>query len=542
MADQIFYNGKIYTMDGSETVSAIAVKNGRIEAVGKDVDILSLAEENCGKTNLKGACVVPGFHDSHCHLLQTGLGYERLDLRNTASREEIVEKGRRYIRERNIPAGSWIVGGGYDHNIFTDPRLPDGALLDAISTEHPIMIERVCGHVGAANTFAMKLAGFDRNTKMPGGNVELDEQGNPTGILWEAALDEFKLRIPKPETEDCKRAVLAAAKMANSFGLTSVQTDDLGGAPLDTVLEAYHQLEEEGKLTLRVNEEVQAARPPVLKEFLARGLRTGDGTDYFRIGNIKLITDGSLGARSAYMREDYADEPGSRGIAVYTQEALDEVVLMAHEAGMQVACHAIGDGAAEQCIRAFGKAYEASPKDLRHRIVHCQFADQEMFDAMVKYRIAADIQPPFTATDMPLTAPRLGEREKLGYCWKTMYDAGILLGGGSDSPVETMNPLWGIYCAVTRMDAEQNPSEGWHPEQKLSVWEAVNIYTKGGAALSLEEHQKGMLKEGYLADFAVLSDDIFETEPRRIKDIKVLRTVIGGKTVFDASNKQFSAA
>ena len=532
MANLIFYNGKIYTMAGEETVSAVAVKDGLIEAVGNDVDILSLAEENCGKIDLKGACMVPGFNDSHCHLLLTGLGYERLELRNVRSLDEIVEKGRRYIAEKRIPAGTWIVGGGYDHNVFADPKLLDGALLDRISTEHPIMIERVCGHVGAANTLAMKLADFDKNTKMPGGNVELDEEGNPTGVLWESALDAFKRRIPAPETAECRRAIMAAAGAANSFGITSVQTDDLEGAPLDTVMEAYSQLEQEGTLTLRINEEVQSPRPPVLREFLKRGLRTGDGTDFLRIGNIKLITDGSLGARSAYMREDYADAPGNRGIAVYTQEELDEVVSIAHKAGMQVACHAIGDGAVEQCVHAFRKAYEEEPKELRHRIVHCQFGDKKLFDMMAEYHIAADIQPPFTASDMSLTAPRLGERENLGYCWKTMHDTGILLGGGSDSPVETMNPLWGIYCAVTRTDEDGNPAGGWHPGEKLSVWEAVSIYTKGGAALSLEENKKGMIREGFLADFAVLSDDIFELEPERIKDVTVERTVVGGKTVY----------
>lgn len=532
MADLIIYNGKIYTMAGDETVSAVAVKNGIIEEVGNDEDILSLAEEECEKVDLEGACVVPGFNDSHCHILLTGLGYERLDLRNVHSFEEIVQRGRAYIHQRNLPPGTWVLGGGYDHNMFENPRIPDGALLEEISAEHPIMIERVCGHVGAANSLAMKLVGFDKNTKMPGGSVELDAEGSLTGIMWEAALDAFKHSIPKPGTKECKRAIAAAAKVANSFGVTSVQTDDLEGAPLDTVLEAYRQLEEEGALTLRVNEEVQASRPHILQEFLKRGLRTGSGTDYFRIGNIKLLTDGSLGARSAFMKEDYADEPGNRGIAVYTQDELDEMVEIAHRAGIQVACHAIGDGAAQQCVHAFKKAFEADKKVMRHRIVHCQFGDDTLFEEMAKYHVAADIQPAFTASDVPLTAPRLGKREELGYRWKTMQNQGILLGGGSDSPVETMNPLWGIYCAVTRTDEDGNPKGGWHPNEKLSVREAAGIYTKGGAALSFEENKKGMLRKGFFADFSVLSQDIFEIDPSGIKNVKVTRTVIGGKTVY----------
>lgn len=285
-------------------------------------------------------------------------------------------------------------------------------------------------------------------------------------------------------------------------------------------------------MTVRIFEEIHAPRPDALQDFLRHGLRTGDGSDFFKIGNIKLITDGSLGTRTAYMRQDYSDDPGNQGIAVYTQDELDELVMAAHGAGMQVAAHAIGDGAAMQCIIAFEKAWESDHVDLRNRIVHCQFADNDMLERMAKSHIAADIQPPFVPSDSPLTASRLGERAQNGYVWKSMIEKGIHVGGGSDTPVEPFDPIWGIHCAVNRTDETGWPEGGWQPGQRLSVKEAVKLYTSDGAYLSLEEKRKGTLELGKLADFVVLDQNIFEVNPESIKEIKVLMTVVGGKTVY----------
>ncbi len=537
MADLIFYNGIVHTMNG-QTASAAAVSGSLIQAVGPDGEILSLAGPNCRMIDLQGRCLLPGFQDSHCHLLLTGLGYERLNLRGVTSVEELIQAGRDYIRERNIPEGTWVQGEGFDNTLFADPSLPDYQVIEAISDRHPILLERVCGHVGTANRLAMEKIGFDEKTRITGGVIDLDAQGRITGVLREAALDQFKMRIPKPSLEEVKRGITAAAQNANRYGVTSVHTDDLEGADIDTLMQAYHELEEEGQLTVRVWEEVQAARVPVLNRFLERGLRTGDGTDYFRIGNIKLLTDGSLGARTAYMREEYRDDPGNRGVAVYTQDELDEVVMAAHQAGMQIACHAIGDGAAQQCVNALEKAYRSDGADLRNRIVHCQFGDREMFRRMAQNHIAADIQPGFTISDIPYVPSRMGEREKDGYCWKTMLDMGVHLGGGSDCPVESFDPIWGIHCVVNRTDAEGNPAGGWHPDQKMTVEEAVALYTTGGSYLSFEENKKGAIVPGYLADLTVLSADIMSTPPERILDIHVDMTVIGGKAVYERETSE----
>ncbi len=537
MADLIFYNGVVHTMTGTD-VSAVAVSNGLIQALGTDGEMLKLAGHDCHVVNLKGACVVPGFNDSHCHLLTTGINMELLDLRGAASLEELVERGRRYIKERRIPEGTWIHGVGYDQNLFARNVLPDGRTADAISARHPVFIERICGHVGAANAMAMELAGYTKDTEVTGGEIEKDSEGRLTGVLKEAALEKFTDMIPRPGVKETKALIEKTAARYNACGVTSVQTDDLGEADLDTVLEAYRQLEQEGRLNLRIFEEIRAPWLPELNCFLKYGLRTGDGTDYFRIGNIKLFADGSLGARTAFMREDYADDPGSRGIAVYTQKELDQMVLTAHRAGMQVACHAIGDGAVEQCVSAFEKARQSDGICLRDRVVHCQFADDELLKRMAANGIASDIQPPFTVSDAPMVPSRLGEREWCGYRWKTMMDMGIKLGGGSDSPVEPFDVIWGIHCVVNRTDASGRTVGIPHPEEKLTAEEALGLYTTGSAYLSFDENRKGRIEEGYLADLTVLSQDILKTPPEKILDTRVLMTVTGGRIVYEISDRR----
>ena len=386
MALTAFLHGKIYTMqskaadvapfallkDVSDIVMAEAmlIDGDTITAVGSDAEILARIREISAGTgsetvtavDLAGRCVLPAFNDSHCHLLATGLNQIRLDLRGVRSCEEIVERGRAYLASTSLSADDWIVGYGFDQNLFEDKRLPDRLTAEAISFDHPVFLDRVCGHVGAVNRAALQIAGFDENTVITGGVLARDENGKLNGILKEAALDRMRRLITEPSPAMLEAALLHAMQDANRFGLASVQTDDLESAALDSVIALYHKLESEGRLTLRIYEEIQQPRVPQLQEFLARRLRTGDGDDFFRIGNIKLLTDGSLGARTAYMRQPYADAPETAGVAVYTQDALNEVVALAHRNGMQVAFHAIGDGAIEQVINSVEYAGKAEAK------------------------------------------------------------------------------------------------------------------------------------------------------------------------------------
>lgn len=580
MALTAFLHGKIYTMqskaadvapfallkDVSDIVMAEAmlIDGDTITAVGSDAEILARIREISAGTgsetvtavDLAGRCVLPAFNDSHCHLLATGLNQIRLDLRGVRSCEEIVERGRAYLSSASLSADDWIVGYGFDQNLFADRRLPDLSTAEAISPDRPVFLDRVCGHVGAVNRAALAIAGYDENTVITGGVLARDENGKLNGILKEAALDRMRRLITEPSPAMLEAALLHAMQDANRFGLASVQTDDLESAALDSVIALYHKLEAEGRLTLRIYEEIQQPRVPQLQSFLDRGLRTGDGDDFFRVGNIKLLTDGSLGARTAYMREPYADAPETAGVAVYTQDALNEVVALAHRNGMQVAFHAIGDGAIEQVINSVeyaGKAEAKASASLsdekishseahaytaaashRHRIVHCQFIGEDLLARIKDVGLCADIQPPFTASDYPIVDARVGvERSDWSYVWRTMAEAGIPLGGGSDSPVETMNPIWGIDCAVNRTDLTHLPVKSWHASQCLTVPQAISLYTRGSAYTEFSEHRKGQIAEGMLADFIVLSEDIFEVETRRIRDIQVLETYVGGRPVLE---------
>ena len=534
-ADWILYNGVVRTLTGSGDASALAIAGGRILAFGSDADILALAGAETRTTDLAGACVLPAFNDSHCHLRMTGEGAERVDLRGARSRDEIILRCRKYAEGRDFSNGEWIVGYGFDHNIFPDRALPDMGTAEAVSGDVPVLLDRVCGHVGAANRAALKAAGFDESTVIPGGILDRGADGRLNGILREAALDQIKMRMKKPDVPTVKRQLRAAMDMLNSYGVAAAQTDDLEGSDLDTLLAAFAELESEDRMTVRVFEEVQCARIPVLEKFLVRGMRTGDGTPWFRIGNIKLLTDGSLGARTGFLRTDYCGEPGNRGVAVYTQEELDEVVLAAHLAGMQCAFHAIGDGAVERAVTAVERAQSVQRKDLRHRIVHCQFADEDIFRRMAAAGMCADAQPAFVASDWPLVRSRLGEdREAGAYAWKSLLEHGVCVGGGSDSPVEIPDPIFGIYCAVTRKDGDGQPECGWHPEQRVSVSQAVHMYTSAGAYLSFDEKIKGALAPGMLADITVLSRDIMAVGAEEIPEIKVLMTAAGGKVCFEA--------
>lgn len=527
-----FVNGRIHTMEGF-TTEAVAVSGEKIAALGSTRDILEKCDSNTEVFDLKGRCLLPGFNDSHMHLMLYGLLYDQFNLRGLKSIDEIVRAGREFIEKEDKKAGEWVGGFGFDQNLFPEKTFPLKEDIDKISDKHPIIVDRICGHVGTVNSYAIKVVGITKDTIIEGGVIDRDEQGNPTGVMREAALDWFKSRIPEITIAKAKYIIKKTAEEALTLGLTSLQTNDSDAVESDTILKAYRSLAEEGELPVRIFEEVRATRTDTLKRFLATGMQAGFDDDYFKIGNIKLFLDGSLGARTAAMRQGYSDDQGNKGILVHTQETVDELISMTHKAGMQVACHAIGDEAVEQCINAIEKAIKDEPKELRHRIVHCQIADDSLFERMAKLGITADIQPAFVASDYTIVEDRVGtERGNKSYAWKTMLEHGIHLGGGSDCPVETCDPIWGIYCAVTRADEKGMPAGGWLPNEKLSVEEAVKLFTIGSAYLAFEENKKGTIKEGKLADMVVLSEDIFEVKPEEIKNIKVLMTMVGGKVQY----------
>ena len=528
--DTILYNGVIHTMAG-RTVSALAIQNGRVALAGGVEAALALRTPDTAVLDLGGRCVLPGFTDSHMHLLLTGWAFRQLDLRGVRSVAELVERGRAYVAGRDLAPGEWIIGYGFDHNLFPEPVLPDGAVAEAISSEHPVVLDRVCGHVGAGNALALRLAGFGPDTVIPGGALDRDASGRLTGVVREAALDALKQSAPRLDRAQVEQLVEETGRRFAAVGLTAVHSDDLGpeGTDWEVLRDAFAALEARGALSVRLWEEWEAPRPPELRALLDRGLRTGDGGEWLKIGNVKLIGDGSLGARTAFLRSDYTDDPGNRGIPVYTQEELCEMVALCHGAGLQVACHAIGDGTCERFVNAVEGAMAADPKPLRHRVVHCQIGDGALYRRMAALGMGADVQPAFTATDGPLVAPRLGPRDEACYAWKTLLDAGVTVGGGSDSPVEDFSPLWGIHCAVNRPCGDGGP---WLAGQRLTPEEAAALYTTGPARLAHDEADSGTLEAGKRADLVVLDRDLFTVPHETIRDLRVVLTMAGGRVTY----------
>lgn len=530
---QLYYNGIILATADAMPNSALLIEDDKVLAIGNYDELLTRAGDETTTYDLKGKLVLPGFQDSHCHLLFTGMQQDNFDLTGVSSSEELIERGREFIASRKIPKGQWIIGRGFNQNLFDNPVLPDKAVADAISSEHPILLDRVCGHMGTLNALGIETLKITNEMVIPGGEIAKDENNELTGIFYETALEYVKSQVPAPDGDKLYAIMKDACAMANSLGLTTVHSNDVTVKNMHPFLETIKRLEQNNELTVRIFEEIQATTLQDLDEFEKLEMRTGSGSDFFKVGNIKMFADGSLGAHSAYMIEDYADEPGNRGIRVHEDDAIKAMIVKADQMGMQVACHAIGDGAVLQCIEAMEAAQIINKSgNLRHRIVHCQIADDTLLNQMVAANIAADIQPPFVATDWKVAEKAFGNRVGDSYRWKTMLEKGIHLGGGSDSPVESLSPIWGIHCAVNRTDTSSMPIGGWHPDEKLSVAEAVDLYTKGTAYLSFEEEYKGALLPGYLADFVVLSDNIFEIEPESIKDVRVEMTVVGGKICY----------
>ena len=540
--DKIILNGKIATMVSKyiSWAEAIAIKDKKIAKVGTNEEVLDLKSDNTEIIDLKGKTVLPGFNDSHMHLLSYGYSCRAVNLNGTESIDGIVERIKDFIKDKNIKKGKWIVGRGWNDDYFKDEKtFPTRYDLDRVSTEHPIAIIRACGHIQIANSKALELAGITKDTpQIEGGKFDLDENREPTGIFREKAIELLTSQIPEPTVEDIKEMLLEGIEDANSCGITSIQTDDFEAIPgnnFHNILKAYRELEEEGKLSLRIYEQCLLPSMDRINSFLNSGYRTGWGNEYFRIGPLKLLGDGSLGARTAALTQPYADCPDTRGIPVFTQEEIDELVEVAHNNDMQVAVHCIGDKAMYMTFEAIEKALNKNPReDHRHGIVHCQITNEYLLNKFKELNTVAYIQPIFLDYDWKIVKDRVGEKlEKTSYNWKTLLDSGVHIACGSDAPVESFNVLNGIYEAVTRKDLKGNPEGGWMPEQKLTVEEAVYGFTKAGAYTSFEEDIKGSIEEGKLADIVVLSKNIFEIPEDEIKNIEVEMTIFDGEIVYE---------
>ena len=534
------HHGHIRTLDPRHPVAeALLIRGETLTAVGSDEEIRSL-DRNAESIDLKGRTVLPGFNDSHLHTLGYGRFLGVTDLRGCASVEEMLLRLRPALGDPEDP-DSWLTGRGWDqerfHALPQGPSRPffDRSCLDGLPTRRPLLLERNCGHVGVANTRGLQVLGLFREDPFGPTQVDRDEKGEPTGVLREDALEWARGQVYRIDFDSALRFFARAGEAFARRGITSVQSDDLGplGTDLDMLLRLFGALREKDLFPVRLNEQFLLPRREDLEAFLEGGYRTGQGDGHFRFGPLKMLLDGSLGARTAALRRDYADDPGNRGLLLYGPEALKERVARAHGAGMQVAIHCIGDRSLQTALEAYQAALAEVPRDARHTIVHCQVGDGELYDRMARLGVAAAVQPPFVASDQSIAPPRLGADRLAGaYPVKGLLDRGILTTGGSDAPVEDPAPLRGLWAAVTRQREPGNPAEGWLPGERISFPEALDLYTRAGARLSFEEHVKGALIPGFYGDLTVLREDPFRVDPEALPDLPVDLTVCGGRITW----------
>ena len=541
----IYRNGAVYTGE-LPLCRAFVVEDGRFICAGSDEDALAMKEPGDEVKDLKGRFVCAGFNDSHMHLLNYGNALGAADLsQHTQSLSGMKEYMKEFIREQSPKPGTWVRGRGWNHDYFEDERrFPNRRDLDMISTEHPICLTRTCGHACVVNTMALRLAGITGNTpQVEGGLYEVDESGEPNGIFRENAMDLIYGCLPEPAKEDIKEMILAASKALNRYGVTSSQTDDLlafNNVPYERVLEAYRELDAEGRMTVRVYEQSQFTTLDGLKAFVEKGYNTGWGNHWFKIGPLKMLGDGSLGARSAYLSQPYTDDGSTRGIPIFTRQQFEDMVEYADSQGMQVAIHAIGDGILDDILAAYEKALARHPgKDHRHGIVHCQITRPDQLDKFAKLSLHAYFQSIFLDYDIHIVEERIGkERAASSYHFRTLYET-THASNGSDCPVELPDVMKGIQCAVTRTTVKDHVGP-YLPEQALDIKQALDSFTAEGAYASFEENVKGRIAPGMLADFVILGANPFETSPEELAGIPVEATYVDGVCRYsrEAEGKQ----
>ncbi len=522
--DCVLYNGVIRTLfTKAPVVRALAIRDGRVLAVGCDEDMLALAGRSARRVDLRGRTALPGLCDTHMHLLNTGNMMLSANVSAARSLSQAQESLRAYIRERELPPGALVEARGYNQDLFPDKRLITRADLDAVSREHPILLTRVCGHMAVANTALLQACGITADTPVPdGGAMDIE-----TGIFLENAIGLLHRAIPNMTLADIKRRLSLAARAAAREGLTCVYTDDFSEPAL--VMRAYRELANAGDLPLRVRQQCQLPSIEDMEAFFAGERDAGD--DMYALSAVKLFADGSLGARTAWLRAPYRDDQKTRGVPMYPQETLDALVACAQQHGMPAIIHAIGDAAIESALNAIERArMQARVPAPRHGVVHCQITDGALLKRFQQLEAVAYIQPIFLDYDLHICEDRVGETlARTSYAWKTLLDLGVCACAGSDSPVERFSPMPNLCAAVTRQDKDGFPASGWQPQEKLTVDEALRLFTVNAAYAAHEEACRGTLAPGMLADMTVLEDDPFAVAPERIKDVKPSCTLVGGK-------------
>ena len=538
-ADVVLVHGKIWTENPRQPeVQALAIEGNRIMTVGDTEAILKLRGPTTRVVELNGRRVVPGFNDAHVHFYMGGDGLASVHLSEASSPEEFRQKIASFASVQK--KGEWILNGNWDHERWTPVHLPTHQLIDDVTPDNPVFVNRSDGHMCLANALAMKLAGVDKNTQdVPGGLVVRDADGNPTGIFKDAAKGLIERVLPHPSMEHIFSAILAAQKLAAENGVTSVQDMGVftaqGVLTMVDVIRAYQILLKRRELKIRISTHIPL---PDWQRNASAGVMADFGNEQIRIGALKSFADGSLGSTTAWFFAPYTDAPDTSGIP--SQELLHPDELYAHmrdadRVGLQIAVHAIGDRANKSILDLFERlGKENPPWDRRLRIEHAQHLRPEDIPRFAQLQVTASMQPYHAIDDGRWADKRIGPaRVKTTYAFRSLLDAHAVLAFGSDWFVAPLDPLIGIYAATTRRTLDGKHTDGWVPEQKISVAEAVHAYTVGSAYAAMEDDVKGSLEPGKLADLAVLSKDIFHIDPVEIQNTKVDVTIFDGKVIFE---------
>jgi len=521
---KILHHAKIYTLDKLKPVaSVIAIDHGTIIAVGGDE---LLAEfDPAEKQNMEGRVILPGLTDAHLHLQHYALALEKIDCETDTLAECLHRVAERVQKAK---PEEWILGHGWNQNVWRG--WPSTVELDQIAPNHPVYLTAKSLHAAWANSAAMKLANITASTPAPkDGQIQRDIKGEPTGIFFENAMQLIGDIVPQPNIEVLAHAIQKAQTILWRMGLTGVHDFDRRDCFI-----ALQQLHANGKLKLRVTKNIPVE---LLDQAYELGLRTGFGDDWLRIGSVKVFMDGALGPRTAAMFQPYLNEPDNRGVLNLDGEELFEFGRHAADVGLGMTVHAIGDRANHEVLNAYEqlRAYEKKRglPALRHRIEHVQVLHPKDVMRLAKLNVIASMQPIHATSDMLMADQYWGERSAQAYAWRTQLNAGAHLAFGSDAPVESPNPFWGIHAAVTRRRADGSPNpDGWHPEQRLSMQEALEGFTTGAAYAAYSENRMGKLAKGYLADLIVLEKDPFTCDPDEVKELQSSATMVGGDWVW----------
>jgi len=530
-ADLILFNASVWTVNaGHPLAEAVAIAGDKILEVGSSDEILEYQGRKTNLIDCRGAFVLPGFIDSHTHFLSGGFSLSSVDLYSAASREEFVVR----IKDKalTLSPGEWILSGDWDHQKFDPPRLPEKEWIDSVTPENPVWVNRHDGHMALANSLALKMAGVTGETISPfGGEIVKDPQtGELTGILKDAAMELVSSIIPESSLAEKVEAALAALVHAGRLGITSIHDMNF-----ETSWEALLEIQRSGGLTARLYGYVPIDRPEIFFEIQSK-LDSENG--YLRIGGLKGFVDGSLGSSTALFFDPYSDNPETSGIlapSMFPDGIMEERISRAEENGLQVAMHAIGDRANNMLLDIYEKVIaDRGIRDRRWRVEHAQHLLPEDMERFGSSGIIASVQPYHSIDDGRWAEKKIGpDRARSTYAFRSLLDKGARLAFGSDWTVAPMNPLAGIYAAVSRRTLDGKNPDGWHPEQIIGMQEAIQGYTIDGAYAEFSEQVKGTIEKGKLADLVMLDSDLFKISVEGLLKARVLMTIVGGRIVYD---------